>query len=244
MMKIDCYCAIGLDREFNLAEKELLEAMDKAGVDMTVIAPVDRYIAIDNNIGNDYLLRAAKTHPGRFISAFSVNPWYGKKSLVEMKRCIAQGSRVLVLHPFLQGYLANDEIIFPSLELASEEKIPVYMHTGTANSTPWQIVDLAERFPELSFIMGHCGATDFWNDVAPAARANANIYLESSLSRPFIFHGYINAVGLEKGLMGSYAPINDFVFEWEQMKRELPEDMWPGVFGNNLKKLLERRCAL
>ncbi len=36
---------------------------------------------------------------------------------------------------------------------------PVYFHTGLpGNSTPWQIVDLAERFPEIDFLMGHCGS--------------------------------------------------------------------------------------
>jgi len=244
-MNIDCYCAVGIDREFNLTEKQLLKAMDTAGVQMAVIAPVDRYLAVDNRIGNNRLLKAAKTHPGRFIAAFSVNPWCAKRSAVELKRCIAAGARILVLHPFIQGYLANDEISFPLLEIVSEENIPVYIHTGPpGNATPWQIVDLAERFPELNFIIGHCGATDFWNDVPGAAKARDNIYLESSLARPFAFHSYLKTVGRAKGIMGSYAPINDFVFEWTEMKKELPEDLWADVLGHNLKRLLERRAAL
>lgn len=93
-MNIDCYCAVGIDREFNLTEKKLIEAMDKAEVDMAVIAPVDRYIAVDNRVGNNCLLKAAQTHPGRFIPAFAVNPWYGKQAIAELKRCIAAGAFV------------------------------------------------------------------------------------------------------------------------------------------------------
>lgn len=104
-MKIDCYCAVGIDREFNLTAKKLLKAMDKAGVEMAVIAPVDRYLAVDNRIGNKRLLKAAQKHPDRFIAACSVNPWYGPKSVVELQRCVAEGARVLVLHPFIQGQM-------------------------------------------------------------------------------------------------------------------------------------------
>jgi len=165
-MVIDGYCVIGQDREYDLNESALLAAMDAAMIDQAVIAPVDRYLSVKNRAGNDQILQAAKIQPDRFIPAVSVNPWYGQEACEELKRAINEGARMLVLHPFVQGYQANDELAWPVIEVAEDEKLPLYIHTGPpGNSTPWQIVDLAERFPQIDFIMGHCGATDFWNDV-------------------------------------------------------------------------------
>ena len=243
-MNIDGYCTLGVDREFDLTEADLLRAMDAAGVDRAVIAPVDRCMGVHNREGNDSMLRAAAAHPDRFIPAFSVNPWYGDEGAKELKRSIDAGARILVLHPLVQGYQANDELVWPILDELVELPVPVYVHTGPpGNSTPWQVVDLAERYGTVDFIMGHCGATDFWNDVITAGQAAPNVYLESSLARPFVFSDYMKALGAHRGIMGSYAPIDDLCFEWEQMRLELPPQEWGGVYGDNLRRLLREGGA-
>lgn len=244
-MTIDGYCTLGIDREYNLTASMLLASMDAAEVDRAVIAPPDRQLAVFNRDGNENILRIAATYRDRFIAACSVNPWYGESAVEELHRALAEGARVLVLHPLIQGISANDEMIFPLLEIAAAERVPVYIHTGPPGSaTPWQIVDLAERFPSVAFIMGHCGATDFWNDVPEASVAAANIYLESSLARPFHFGRYMQIAGKQKGIIGSWAPLNDLDFEWSQMRKLLPSDVFAEVSGNNLLQLLGQRGSL
>jgi uncharacterized protein len=244
-MNIDCYCVLGVDREYDLTAPDLLRAMDTAGVDHALVAPVDRYLAVENRTGNTFVARQAREHPDRLVPACSVNPWYGDAAIVELHRALADGARMVVLHPFLQGCLANDELVWPLLEVASQERVPVYIHTGPpGNSTPWQLVDLAERFPQLDLIMGHSGSTDFWYDVIDAAKAAPNIYLESSLARPFSFPERIQALGSQRIIMGSYAPINKLVFEWEQMRLALTPEAVESVLGGNLRRLLEKRGAL
>ncbi|MDA0748526.1 MAG: amidohydrolase family protein [bacterium] len=244
-MVIDGYCTLGVDREYDLTADHLLRAMDTAGVDRAVIASVDRCLAVRNREGNDFLLEAASLHSGRFIPSCSANPWFGEEAVAEVKRAIDQGARMLVLYPFVQGYQANDELVWPLLEVAGEAQVPVYIHTGTpGNATPWQVVDLADRFAHVDFIMGHCGATDFWNDVVEAAKANDRVYLESSLARPFSFSRYLGEVGGHRGMMGSFAPLNELTFEWEQMRAVLPEEMVADVCGETLRRLLEKRGGL
>ena len=244
-MTIDGYCTLGEDREYDLTGSELLRDMDAAGVERAVIAPPDRYLAVLNSEGNQNILRAAHDQRERFIPGCSVNPWYGRQALEEFQRAISDGARMLVLHPLVQGFSANDELIFPLLELAAEAQVPVYVHTGMpGNSTPWQIVDLAERFPSLAIIMGHCGATDFWNDVPDAAAAAPNIYLESSLARPFHFVRYMAAVGKERGIMGSWTPLSNLPFEWEQMRNLAPSDVFEAISGANILRLLTKRGPL
>lgn len=244
-MIIDGYCVLGVDREYDLTADALLQGMDRARVDRAVIAPVDRYLAVDNRLGNDFILQTAAAHPGRFIPACSVNPWYGEAGLQEFQRALSQGARLLVLHPMVQGYLANDELVWPLLEAAEAAMIPVYIHTGPpGNASPWQITDLADRYPGVDLIMGHSGSTDFWNDVNEATLAAENIYLESSLARPFAFVPRLDVVGAHRGIMGSFAPNNDFDFEWNQISQAVPAGLFEQVCGGNLLRLLEKRGAL
>ena len=244
-MTIDGYCTLGVDREYDLTEDALLRAMDGAGVERAVIASVDRFLTVDNRKGNDFLLRAAAAHPNRFIPSCSANPWLGEAGLEELRRALGQGARMVVLHPAVQGYQANDELVWPSLELAAAARVPVYVHTGHPGcASPWQIVDLAGRHPGLDLIVGHCGATDFWNDVVEATKAAPSVYLEASLARPFQFAGYLGEVGYERGIMGSSVPLNDLVSEWEQMREALPAERVDEVCGGNLRRLLEKRGPL
>lgn len=243
-MNVDGYCTLGTDRECDLTADELLAAMDAADVQQAVIAPVDRCLAVLNRGGNDFILKAAAAHDDRFIPACTVNPWFGREALAELHRAIDAGARLLVLHPAVQGFQANDELVWPVLEAAQRVGIVVYIHTGPpACATPWQVTDLALRFAGLAFIMGHCGATDFWSDVADAARAAPNVFIEASLARPFVFQRHVECVGRQRGIMGSAAPLNDLVFEWEQMRRVLPPGDWPDVYGENLLGLLAGRRA-
>jgi predicted TIM-barrel fold metal-dependent hydrolase len=102
-MTIDAYCALGIDREYDLVAERLIEEMDKAAVDRAVVAPIDRNLAVRNRQGNDDILAAAAGYPGRLIPACSVNPWFGDEAAAELRRAITSGSRMLVLHPFLPG---------------------------------------------------------------------------------------------------------------------------------------------
>ena len=243
-MNIDGYCTLGVDREFDLTESALLELMDRAQVDRAVVASVDRCLAVHNMDGNDLVLHAASAHPDRLIPSCTANPWYGDAAVEEVKRAAGAGAPILVLHPLVQGYVADDELVWPVLDAALQEGLLVYAQTGPpGNATPWHLVDLAERYPGLDFVMVHCGATDLWNDVIHAGQAAANVHLMTCLTRPFSFTGYLDAVGDEKGLMGSYAPINDLTLEWEQMRKALPEGRREAVLGGNLLRLLAKRGA-
>jgi hypothetical protein len=51
-------------------------------------------------------------------------------------------------------------------------------------------------------------------------------------------------VGPAKGIMGSFAPLNDLVFEWNQARRFLVGAQHEAIFGANLLRLLEKRSAL
>lgn len=238
-MTIDAYVTLGDERETIYSADDLLCDMDKASVDMAVAAPEDREIVVRNRSGNERILSVARKHPDRILPACTVNPWYGDEALAELKRAHEQGARMLVLHPTLQGFLVNDDLADPVIGCAGGLGMPVYVHTGPhLYGGPWQLVDCALRFPGVNFIMGHAGATDFWNDVPNAGKFAPNVYIEGSFARPFIFISHLGAVGIERGVMGSSAPRNSLVFEWEQYRTYMPADTYGAVFGDNLARLL------
>jgi uncharacterized protein len=242
--RIDAYCVVGEDREYNLAAAALLRAMDVCAVDKAVISSPDRFLAVYNEEGNNATLRESVASGGRLIATCSVNPWCGKQAVDEALRSISEGARMLVLHPMVQGFSLSDELVYPVIDAAACERVPVYVHTGGyGTSTPWQLARLAQRYPDTDFIIGHCGATDFWNDVVPACQQAPNVYLESSLARPFNFLAHIKQAGIDKGIFGSFAPLNDFVFEWHQALSLMGEDQYPSVYGATLATLLSKRGA-
>jgi uncharacterized protein len=244
-MIIDAYTVVGVDREYGQTAHELIENMDQTGVQMAVIAPPDRQLAVYNQEGNDEMLRLARLHCGRLVPTCTVNPWYGKTALAELNRALVEGARMLVLHPWVQGYVANDELVFPLVERAARERVPVYFHTGPhSNATPFQVMSVARRYPDADFIIGHCGATDFWYDVVAAARLAKNCYLESSLARPFNFANYLRQLEPARGIFGSFAPINGLAFELRHMRAALPPEAHELVLGGTMKGLLKKKGAL
>lgn len=239
-MCVDAYCTLGVDREYDLTESALLKAMDTAHVARAVIAPADRRISVHNRQGNDRILKAAAAHPDRFIPTCAVNPWYGDEAIAELHRAIGAGARMLVLHPTLQGFGFGDDLPNPLIKAATSLHIPIYVHTGTYHfGTPTQLALAAKRFSDATFIMGHCGSTDFKVDALEVARQFDNIFPEVSLARPFFAADAVKSLGDERVIMGSGAPLNDLVFEWDEMRKVLPPHDHPGFYGATLLSLLE-----
>jgi len=238
-MLIDCYVTIADERETVYSADNLVRDLDIAEVDKAVIAPSDRQIAVYNSRGNNLMRSEADRFPDRLIPSCTVNPWYGGDGIAELDRAARNGARMLVLHPTLQGFLINDDLADPLIEKAAGYNMPVYVHTGPhLYGAPWQLVDCALRFPNVNFIMGHAGATDFWNDVPFAGTFAPNVFIEGSFARPFSFKNHVMKVGAEKGIMGSSAPRNDLVFEWKHYRAELADPEFKCVFGDNLARIL------
>lgn len=238
-MTLDACVTLGAERETRLSPADLLRKMDAAGVERAMIQADDRALAVDFARGNREMLAVARQHPERLVAVCTANPWYGPAAVEALKRALAEGARMAVFAPSLQGFILGDEILDPVLESLVESRVPIYVHTGPhLHATPWQLAHLAARYPDLSFIMGHSGATDFWNDVADAAMSAPNLYLESSFARPFIMKSHLEKVGFERGLMGSGAPRNDLAYEWSQAREVIAPGQHAGFYGETLGRLI------
>jgi uncharacterized protein len=257
---IDAYCTLGSERETQQTAEELLRRMDRAGIHRAVIAPEDRELAVQNARGNDRILALGRRSGGRFLPACTVNPWFGPAGCDELRRAVAAGAKMLVLAPALQGFHTGDEVADELLQAAGDLDVPVYVHTGPHSSAaPAQVVLLAARHPRVSFILGHCGSTDYAGDMAAVLDvATTNVWFETSLARPWAVAAYAatprgdcpNSRVNENGtvpfhaarrslIFGSSAPRNDPAYELTQLARYLPVAEYPDVYGGNLAALLK-----
>lgn len=237
---IDAHCHLGQDREKQASLSELLLTMDEAGVDRAVVCPVDREITIFNREGNERIPAAVNVHPDRLIGFAVANPWYGEAAVQELRRALDSGLKGVKLHPRLQGFLLNDELVYPLLEVAQERGVPVYFHTGTATTAlPFQLGDLAGQFPEITFIMGHMGHSDYWYDALPVARHWPNIYFETSHMMPSVIDMFIAEMGYDRLLFGSNFPVSNMRLELEKVRMlQLDEEGRRQTLGGNLLRLL------
>lgn len=241
MKIIDAHCHIGEGYTYSQTSEQLLARMDRHKVDSAVIVPADRFIAVYNRGGNDLVLEAARKHPARFTPFATVNPWYGNEALDELDRAFGEGAAGLKLHPAIQGFQITDEIVFPVVEPAVERGKPIYFHTGTAVcSSPFQLTELAMRYPEGTFIMGHAAYADYWNDVEAAVKAVPNIYIETSQHLASFACHLIKQLGPNRVVYGSDSPKADMTIEIEKITRfvESAEDL-KKVMGGNLIRILE-----
>ncbi len=224
-MIVDCHAHIGEGVYQTCQPAQLLAGMDASGIERAVVCPIDRNLAVDNAEGNDYVLAAAAQHPDRLIPFATANPWYGAAAVAELQRAIEAGARGLKLHSKLQGFTISDDIVNPLIEVAGEHGLPVFVHSGTmVCAEPLQVAMLARRYPSVNFIMGHSGATDFWNDMIPGITGIANIYLDTSLNNPTSIGSYCEAMGPERLCFGSDFPQNTYPVELEKLQDAVPDE--------------------
>ena len=239
-LTVDACCTIENEGAGPFSADALLREMDLAGVDRAVLHPPDRCFAFENDEGNALTTGAARRHPGRFLAAVTVNPWRGSAH-DHLRAALDAGSRLVSLSPGLQGFNPSFGPLDALLEKLGQSYpgLPVFIHTGHhSHGAPSQLFLLAGRFPEIRFIMGHSGATDYATDVVPVCSQRPNISVESSFARPPGFVGRLKAVGWDRGVMGSGWPLNDLAFEWAEMRRLLPPEHHERVLGGNLAFLL------
>lgn len=180
-MIVDAHVRIGQCREAALTASQLLRTMDELGIDAALIAPDERCIAVANREGNALTTAAAASSGGRLHAYAVANPWFGAAALAELHSAADDGAVALAVDAALQGFDLLDGQVDPLLRFAASRAWPVYVRTGTPpTALPLPLATLARRHPDIAFIMGRSGATDFWIDANPALHHAANLYADTS----------------------------------------------------------------
>jgi predicted TIM-barrel fold metal-dependent hydrolase len=230
----------------------IIEEMDKAGVDKSVTFGVDYGLLfgeapIHMFDQNKLYADAAKRHKGRLIPFIAIDP-RRKGAVKHCEQAYHEWEmKGFKLHAGV-GYMPDDPVCYWVYEKAAEWKIPVMVHTGGApsvplrweNSRPAYFASAAARYPEVNFIFAHCGDVAWWQEAMQAASWLKNVHVDLSLwQKPYKkmpkdrfyqwLRNLIDHVGAEKILFATDAPYPNLMCplkEWVKVFKE-PETTIP-----------------
>ena len=242
-MIIDAHAYIGEGIHLRSTVQALTTAMDEANVTKAVICTVDKYLAVENQAGNNEILAAQEKYPDRFLGLACANPWFGKKAAQELERALKAGLAGIFIHPGYQGIRLDDPLVFPLLDIVDKYQGVAYLHTGTAViAEPFQAVMLAERYPRINFLMGHGGSPDYGEDAVVALDQVDNLWLESSRNGPANFNFWKVRHKINRVVFGSSFPEYYPITEIETMKDVFTEEEdRKSVFSSTLINIFRGR---
>ncbi len=234
--------------------KDLVAAMDKAGVDLAVafgFAWADHDLCVQ---ANDYLIDATRRYPGRILGFACIQPRAGRRAVAELERCLAAGlGGVAELMPNGQGYDLGDETVLkPIIQTAISANVPVVTHAsepvghryaGKGTVTPPAIYRLAARFPRLKLIAAHWGGgLPVYELMTEVAATLQNVYYDTAASfllyKPEIFPLFAGLLG-QKLLFGSDYPLVGPKRFLERVRATgLSDEQLHNILGQNARRLL------
>lgn len=163
----------------------------------------------------------------------------------ELDRIEKLGLKGIKLHPIFQGFVMDDERMFPIYEQI-EGRFPILMHAGDENSdatSPKRIAHLLDRFPNLTIIAAHLGGYTEWDD-AQKYILGRNLYVDTSSAIRFMpperAKELIRAHGADKVLFGTDYPLALHKEELEIFyKIDLSEEEREQILWKNAYRLLD-----
>ncbi|MFB0562187.1 MAG: amidohydrolase family protein [Candidatus Lokiarchaeia archaeon] len=177
--------------------EELIEFLDKYGVDMACLIPesmMDTTGYACRWTSNGEISAVCEQYPDRLISIPNVGPikMRGKHALWELEYLVTErNAKMIKFYPPEDTYM-NDEAIYPFYEKLVELKVPVAIHTGfcwvppgrSKYCDPMLLDDVATDFPELTIIAFHAG-WPYPHVLNLCAAAHPNIYIGLNLLIPW-----------------------------------------------------------
>jgi len=235
-MIVDFHChyspAFFRYREHRMDLDALVSEMDRHGVAQAVVSAAGEYAAYATDEGNTLVAAAVRRFPDRFIGFATVNPWSRAEGIDGLRRAHGEFRLAgLVLHPILQGFEANDPLVFPLVEAALVLDMPIYVTGGAPYlAMPYKIADLAGRYPEGRFVMGHAG-WDFHFDVPYCLDACPNLWVETSKNGLANLEALVRKFGSSRLLFGSDHPFSSYASEIAKIR------LLPGLGGGDRENI-------
>ncbi|MCD6510032.1 MAG: amidohydrolase [Thermoprotei archaeon] len=232
---VDFHTHLGDFPLFNvrLNAEELIDLMNANGIERAVVF----------SLPNELTLNAVKRYPDRLLGFVWVNPKEEASVSLVRKAVNEWGFRGVKLHPLIDGYLPDDPIVYPIMEEASRLRIPVIFHSGHPPwSLPWHYGNLADRFPDVTIVLGHMGHGHivYINASIDIARKHENVVLETSgMPMHSKIKEAVERVGVTRVVYGSDAPFGHPAFEILKVKVSgLTDEELRMVLRENALKLL------
>ncbi len=203
--------------------QEIVAAMDRQGVDKSVIFGFPWKKSQTFIKHNDYILEAVARYPKRLIGLCCLDP-FSRDAVTEAVRCLDGGLLGIGELAFYQSGIDDEalEKMAPLMQVCRDKDLPVLIHTnepvghmypGKTPNTLKQIYDLIKKFPENVIVLAHWGGGIFFFALLKkeVKASLGNVYFDTAAS-PFLYAPEIyryakDIVGLDKILFGSDFPL-------------------------------------
>jgi uncharacterized protein len=249
-MIIDADCHVSSEKFDGaaLTAPELIEHMDRAGVDKAIIWLRPTYTKeIDQE--NRAVYTAVQAFPDRLLGFGWANPRLGSQHVsATIHRCFDEyGLRGIKFNGAQDDYVIDDPSILEFIEEAAQYGKPIAFHIGAdfyENTHPFRLGHIAARFPEISFLMVHMGGAglpSLHRAAIETARQNTNITLIGSAINEGPILSAINTLGPERVCFGSDMPFG-LMHVRLAMYQSLLRDHMPSdcnkIMGENIARIL------
>lgn len=233
----------------------LVEEMDIAGVDVSVVCGFPwRSIDLCRR-HNDYTIEAVKSYPERLVGLAVVNPVAGKACDAELDRCFAEGLKgVGEISAHAQGFRLDDEGTGGRLARAAQEaggflllhanEDVGHFYPGKTPTTPAAVYPFLEKFSDITCVLAHWGGGLFFYELMPeVAKVTSNVYYDTAASpflyRPEVYKVAIDIVGPGRILFGTDYPLLRMRRHLDELEKVgLGMDAMDAILGNNAKAML------
>ncbi len=251
-----CFAILYSGKKAKLATAdELIASMDKAGVDISVIANIGwttHELCVETN---DYILESVARYPRRLIGFCTVQPYSYEAAITEIERCASAGIRgVGEIRPDMQLFnLSDEEVMAPLIEVMSRHRLILLTHAsepvghqypGKGTITPDTLYPLITSYPDLTIVCAHMGGgVPFYALLPEVKQAMGNVFFDTAASpllyRPQIYNQVIQLVGAEKILFGSDYPLLAQSRLLEEIRAlDLPEAARGLILAGNARRIL------
>ena len=242
-MRFDCETHIGpMDGELfgwvgnHVSAQRLEDLMDEFELDMCIVAAATAEYPDNRMVGE-----AVKGHP-RMVPNAVINPNGPGGGVPELERCVGEwGMKGLKLQPQRHGYDADGSAANRVMEFCERNGLSAAIHSGDRCCLPWQVGQLARRFPTVAVIMNHMGFRYYVDGAINVALETPNIYLDTILvSMPGYLKMAVDKVGADRVIYGSDFPVGHPSSMIAAIKAaNLGTDAEKLIMGDNLARIMK-----
>jgi predicted TIM-barrel fold metal-dependent hydrolase len=251
-----CFAILYSDPKAKLATaEELIDSMDKEGVDISVMVNygwTTHELCVETN---DYILESIARYPRRLVGFCAVQPNAGEASIVEIERCARAGIKgVGEMRPDIQLFDPGDEMFMaPLVEVMKEHRLVLLTHAsepvghtypGKGTVTPEVLYPFITSFPDLPVVCAHWGGgLPFYALMPEVKQAMGNVFFDTAASpflyTPDVYTRVAQLVGEDKILFGTDYPLlapSRLLNEISSLN--LPEETKRLILSGNAQRLL------
>jgi uncharacterized protein len=234
--------------------EELIESMDKSGVDMSIACGFGWQHKDLCKRHNDYILESIARFPKRLAGLVIVVPETDDGALAELERCVKAGARGIgEMRPSVETLDTSHDSLWTGIaSLLVEKSLVCLFHAsdpvghpypGKGGLTPEALYPFIARHQDLKFVLAHWGGgMPFYGLMPEVKRALANTWFDTAASRflysPGVYKQAAEIIGTDRILFGSDYPLMPQSRAVDDIKQsDLPADSVAAILGLNASRL-------